>query len=56
MGAAEGSIMATIISVHMRNKATNADSGHAVVSGPDIFIPAQQQTPVSVISRASRIM
>src|SRR5262245_17438351 len=56
IGAAEGSIMAIIISVHMRNKCRSDAVDHGSKSGPDIFIPAQQHTPVSVIARASWIM
>ena len=46
-------IIATIISDHIRNRGSRAEADQAVISGPDIFIPAQQHTPVSVIVRAS---
>ena len=54
IGAAEGSIIATIISDHIRNNGTTAAMDQGAKSGPDIFIPAQQQMPVRVMAFASR--
>src|SRR6185436_18585674 len=45
MGAALGSIMATIISDHMRKRGTKVEADHGPRSGPDIFMPTQQQMP-----------
>jgi hypothetical protein len=56
IGAAVGNIMATIISAHMRNSGGRVPTDHALVSGPDIFIPAQQHEPVAYIARASYAM
>ena len=56
IGAAEGNIMATIISVHMRKSGKRAAVDQGLRSGPDILRPAQQQTPVRVMALASWIM
>src|SRR5437868_14178126 len=56
IGTAEGSIIATIISPHIKESGSNVPADHGCVSGPDIFIPAQQHTPVRFIVCASRIM
>jgi hypothetical protein len=53
MGAALGSIIATIISDHMRKRGTRAEADHGPRSGPDIFMPTQQQMPVRLIACAS---
>jgi len=56
IGAAEGTIIATIITAHMRKSGTSCAGDQACTSGPDIFMPAQAQTPVSIMARASPIM
>src|ERR1044071_6367926 len=53
MGAAEGVIMAIIISTHIRNKGRTVDEDQGRRSGPDIFMPAHWQTPVWYMARAS---
>ena len=55
-GAAEGIIMATIISAHIKKSGGSAVASQRLISGPDIFIPAQQQTPVKCMLWASRAM
>ena len=56
IGAADGIIIATIISAHIRKSGRIAPAAHGFTSGPDIARPAQWQTPVASIARASRIM
>jgi len=56
IGAAEGVIIATIISAHMRNSGTSVEADQDCMSGPDIFMPAHWQTPVWTIARDSWTM
>ena len=53
MGDADGSIMATIISAHIRKSGMRAAGDHWDISGPAIFMPAMQHAPVKLIARAS---
>jgi hypothetical protein len=52
-GAAEGIIMATIISAHMKNSAGNVRASHGFVSGA---IMQQQQDMPGLMPRASRVI
>src|SRR2546423_14791941 len=56
IGAAEGSIIAAIISVHIANRAIKVAADHPFASGPDIVVPAHEQTPLVYIPPALAAM